>query len=596
MTMRFKRISLIKSRWEQLLEREEDLRAIMTGKEELPPYPGDPGCAGSRLYRTVLAAILLFRGDFDGAYHLLQEVNDSPVTLLLPQLAAIWLDAETADPAKAWQDLADWQTLQEASTGHRCRISLLPQVFRLDRRLALRWAPALRYYLATLLNDWPPQVQAVAAASRVQAEANGVSAMLLVRIDYLLRFARARQERSAEMILAAVEDWRQLCRVSPEYGDGSEYMVEAAVALEYEERYDEALEWLERALQANPYQYDLLLVKGRVLKQLGDIKRGLAVCNQLIERYPGDFSGYCLRSNIYFMTGCYDKAMVDAHKACEVAPDNPNSFMARAFVLMQLGHYDKALADFEQTLRYDPERYDALRGQGKCLSMLGRDYDALASFNALRRVYPDDPDLYYELADVLFSAGYLDECEKVCQKCLQLDSQYVSAHVILGMIALRRNQDEKARQILTRAVAMEPDHPFALNELAYLNHLQGDDDTALELVSRALEESPDYADALANKGVIHYFRSEFEQSVAAYSQALQLVVDHVGAWVGKGNSLTQLCEFDEALQCFDSALALDPANAEACHGKAVLYRMLGLDDEVRKWQERAYMLDLEDDE
>jgi tetratricopeptide (TPR) repeat protein len=591
-----KRISLIKSRWEQILDREEDLRDIINGKKDLPPYPGEPGCTGSRLYRTALAVVQLFRGDFDGAYHILQEITTNPVTLLLPQLATIWLDAETADAAKAWQDLADWQASQEAAAGRKYRINLLPQVMRLDRRLALRWAPALRYYLTTLLNEWTPPILAAAAACRMQAEANGVSAPLLVRIDYLLRFARARQARSVEQILTAVEDWRQLCRISPEYGDGHEYLLEAAVALEFEERYDEALEWLDQALQTNPDQYDLLLVKGRVLKQLGDVKRGLAVCNRLIELYPSDFSGYCLRSNIYFMTGCYDKAMADAHKACEVAPDNPNSFMARAFVLMQLGQYDKALADFEQTLRYDPERYDALRGQGKCLSMLGRDYDALASFNALRRAYPDDPDLYYELADVLFSAGYLDECEKVCQKCLELDSQYVSAHVILGMIALRRNQDDKARQILTHAVAMEPDHPFALNELAYLNHLQGDDDTALELVSRALEESPDYADALANKGVIHYFRSEFEQSVAAYSQALQLVSDHVAAWVGKGNSLTQLCDFDEALQCFDRALELDPANAEACHGKAVLYRMLGLDDEVRKWQERAYMLDLEDDE
>ena len=70
----------------------------------------------------------------------------------------------------------------------------------------------------------------------------------------------------------------------------------------------------------------------------------------------------------------------------------------------------------------------------------------------------------------------------------------------------------------------------------------------------------------------------------------------MSAWVGKGNTLTQLCEFDEALHCFDQALDLDPENAEACHGKAVLYRMIGLDDEVRKWQERAYMLDDDDEE
>jgi tetratricopeptide (TPR) repeat protein len=277
-------------------------------------------------------------------------------------------------------------------------------------------------------------------------------------------------------------------------------------------------------------------------------------------------------------------------------PDNPNSYLARAFVLLQVGQYEKALADFEKTLELDPQRYDAMRGQGKCLSMLGRDYLAMASFQKLRRAFPDDPDVYYEIADVLFASGYLDECEKACRQCLQLDSGYVSAYVILGMIAMRRNDDDKARRLLNHAVEMEPDNPFALNELSYLTHLDGDEDRAIELVDRAIAESPDYADALCNKGVIHYFRSEFEQASQVFEQTLRLMPDHVGALVGKGNTLVQLNDFDDAQQCYDLALEIDPDNVDACHGKIMLYRMLGLDDEVRFWQDRAARLEGEDGE
>ena len=46
--------------------------------------------------------------------------------------------------------------------------------------------------------------------------------------------------------------------------------------------------------------------------------------------------------------------------------------------------------------------------------------------------------------------------EKACKACLQLDSAYVSAYVILGMIAMRKNEDDKARHLLTKAVALEP--------------------------------------------------------------------------------------------------------------------------------------------
>jgi tetratricopeptide (TPR) repeat protein len=582
-----------KFKWESLLDNEASLQDIMSGEIELPPYSGDSRSSENFLHHCIMAAIHLFRGEFETAGKLLAEIQAESSGLSCPHMALIWLKAEIGDPEAAWKEMGEWMDRAAAGGGRAIFSKSARRMARLDRRLAQRWAPVLRYYLATLLNGWPDEILSVASADRERAVANRISENILVRIDFLLRFARARQEKSVEKVIAAVEEWRRLCKEKPQFGDGSEYLLEAAVALEFEERYADALNWLNQGLALNPEQYDLLLVKARILKQTGDLKASLAVCDKLVLLFPNDFSGYCLRSNIFFMTGAYGKAMADAHKACEVAPENPNSFMARAFVQMQLGNYDQALQDFEQTLRYDPQRYDALRGQGKCLSMLGRDYEALASFNALRRTYPDDPDLYYELADVLFSAGYLDDCEKVCQKCLELDAGYVSALVILGMIALRRDQDEKARDLLTRAVAMEPDHPFALNELAYLNHLQGDDDTALDLVNRALEETPEYADALCNKGVILYFRSDFEQSADLFSQTLQQVPDHVSAWVGKGNSLTQLCEFDEAMRCFDKALRLDPENAEACHGKAVLYRMMGLDDEVRKWQERAYSLDLD---
>ncbi len=581
-------------KWAQTLENEAILRAILFGDAALPVAVGKRNSLYHGLLQTLLAVIDLYQGDFETAGQLLDGKNFGKVPLKCTELARLWYEAEADDPAIAWQKLNVWMDRQnkpERSLGFPSA-----RLIALDRRIALRWAPVLRYYLTTLFDSWPDAVIEQNRLDRQAALTAGVLETTLIRIDFMLRFARARQAKSVTQIIEAAEEWQAICEKDPSFGDDSEYIVEAAVALEYEDRFKEALEWLSRGLIKDPDNYDLMLVKARILKRIGEVKECLEVCSHLIEKFPDDFSGYCLRSNTYFMMGWYERAMADARKAVEVAPDNPNSFMARAFVQMQLGRYEEALLDFEQTLGYDPERYDALRGQGKCLSMLGRDYEALASFNALRRTYPDDPDLYYELADVLFSAGYLEDCYKVCQKCLELDDQYVNAYVILGMIAMRKNNDEKARELLTKAIGMEPDNPFALNELSYLSHLQGDDDAALELVNRALEEAPEYADALCNKGVILYFRSEFEQSSAIFDETLRLVPDHVAAMVGKGNTLTQLCEFDEAQQCYDQALALDPENADACHGKAVLYRMLGLDDEVRRWQERAYTLDHDDDD
>lgn len=584
------------SKWHDLLENEKHLIRVLFADDPIPQFPGDETSQNGRLYQTLAVVRRLMRGEYEEAGSKIAEIS-SGQPFLCHDLVSIWLQAEIEDASMAYQRLNEWiRTSGLAAEQRRSHRILVRQSAELDRRLAVRWAPVLRLYLATLLDEWTPEMLVHVELDKQAALQNQVSTMIIKRLDVMLRIAMARHKRSVDEVLQVVTEWYEFCQQNKAYGHGGEYILEAVIALEFDNRSEDALQWLEKALVLVPDQYELLLTKARILKQTGNFRQSMAVCNELIQKFPDDYSGYCLRSNAWFLSGHYEQAMQDARKACEVAPDNPNSLIARAFVNMQMGRYEEALTDFRLTLARDPDVYDALRGEGKCLSMLGRDFEALSCFNKLRRAHPDDPDIDYEIADVLFSAGYLNDCEKACRRCLQNDDAYANAYVILGMIAMRREEDDLARGLLQRAIALEPDNPFALNELAYLTHLDGDDDQAIELVHQALDQSEDYADAWCNKGMILYYRSEFDQAAAAFLQAIQLAPDHVTAWIGRGNTLAQQCDFDEAQLCYDQALQLDPASADACQGKALLYRILGLEDEVRKWQERAIRLDPEIEE
>lgn len=581
--------------YERFFEETIDLRSVLIGAQDLPPFPGKKAGPWYRLYLVLEAAILLLNEETDAARDKLAEVDPGDLPLHVESLVELFLRAETGDLDRA-VTLLD-AMIDGLESGQLQPFDLRPRAaYAYDFRLARRWAYVLRLFLTARIPEIKPEHITRCRHDLAAARAAGITEATLLRMDFLIRISLARQLRSVDQVLVAARDWQELCREHPEYGLGLEYHLEAILALEFDNRFAEALEWIEECLSQIDEPYEILAVKARILKRIGRIEESLLVSEFLIERYPHDFAGYTLRSNAHFLLGDNEKAMADAQLAVTMDPDNPNSYLARAFVLLQIGNYKDALVDFEKTLELDPLRYDAMRGQGKCLSMLGQDYAALESFQRLRRTYPDDPEVYYEIADVLFAAGYLDDCEKACRECLRLDSSFVSAYVILGMIAMRRNEDDKARHLLNKAVAMEPDNPFALNELSYLSHLDGDEDRAIELVNRAIAESPDYADALCNKGIIHYFRSEFDQANQVFEQTLRLMPDHVGALVGKANTLVQLNEFDEANRLYDAALILDPDNLDACHGKIMLYRMLGLDDEVRYWQDKAGKLEEQEEE
>ncbi len=585
------------NKWQDLLQDDQHLIKLLFADEPVPQYPGDELSQNGRLYQTLDVVWRLMRGEFTEAGSMIEKISQGQ-TFYCHQLAVIWLKAEMEDPALAYAELLDWMKNSGLTSlpGRLGKVASRFQIQELDKRLATRWLPVLRLYLASLQDEWTPQMLLFAEQDKEAALENQVSSMIIRRLDTMLKMAVARKQGAVTEVLQIAADWQILCQQNNDYGHGAEFMLDAVLALEAEDRLEDALLWLDQTLLLLPNSYEPLLLKARILKLCGELDQSLAVSNQLIEHFPTDFSGYCLRSNSWFLAGEMDKAMADACKACELAPDNPNSLTARAYVTMQLGDFATALQDFRHSLEQDPHSYDARRGEGKCLSMLGRDFEALACFNSLRRSYPDDPDLCYEIADVLFSAGYLKECEKICQQGLKLDDSYANLYVILGMIATRRAEDDLARGLLLHAIELEPDNPFALNELAYLCYLDGDDEKAIELIEDALAESEDYADAWCNKGMILYYQSEFEQAQRAFQKALQLAPDHVTAWVGRGNALVQQCEYEAGLICYDRALQIDPQSADACHGKALLYRIMGLEEEVRIWQEKAVRLDPEIDD
>ena len=340
-----------------------------------------------------------------------------------------------------------------------------------------------------------------------------------------------------------------------------------------------------------PEDYDLLVVQARLQRRTGNFAGCLESCAQAIALRPESYAAYCVRSNLRFLMEEFALALEDAQSACRLAPDKAQGFIARAFIMLHLGDYERSLSDFETAIRLDPRRLDAMHGKGKCLSLLGKDEEAMSCFNRLRRMLPDDPDIAYELADAMFAAGFLDDAMRVCQECLALDKTFTEAYVLMAVVETRRENDGLAFTHLERALEIEADNPFALNEMAYLLHLQGRDGEAFDYVEQALDSFPDFTEALYNKATILYFQGLLDESFDLYGRILEGIPDHVSALIGKANVLAQMSELDEALACYDAALKIYPKSSEACLGKATVYRMMGLEQDGQEWQEKARRLE-----
>ena len=115
---------------------------------------------------------------------------------------------------------------------------------------------------------------------------------------------------------------------------------------------------------------------------------------------------------------------------------------------------------------------------------------------------PDSAEAYYTLGLSLHLQYQLEAAMVAYQQAIQLDPQYDSPYINLGLVLIEVKQFDEAsalfRQVLTLPERMEPPastHTLAHYNLAIIFNRQDNAEAALKAVQAALEITPEFAPA-----------------------------------------------------------------------------------------------------
>ncbi len=536
--------------------------------------------------RAALAAVAMLLGERERSRAEAAAALEAAPESWMARLVSLKWRYTYDDPAAA-EPLA-WSMYQESQLRPRLllRSASSERAARVDVAVGQQWAAYVHLESVSYLE--PPSEEAIdrARTSLATAERQDLPPEMPARLSCLIRLNRLHADGKHDEVLQVIADWAARCTEDPDKGDPDEFLSERIEALTALGRIDEAIADCRVLYTSRDDSLDYLLEEARLLKDKEDWQGSYDACAKYVAKRPDDPEGYVARANAAYNLGKYEEVEADARKALALDPAAAQAWLALGFAKLQLNEADEALPMFERILEKGPNP-DALLGKGKCLAMEDRFFEAMEVFNKAREADPENPSVYYEMADTLFLMGYFDEATRYATKCLSLDAQFAGAYVVLGMIASRMRQDEKADRLIDLALRYDPTNPFALNEKAFSLHSEGRDDEAMVCVDKAIAEFPTYSDAFCTKGMILYYKSDFSEAMRMFDQALQYTPEHLAAMTGKANVLVQEGAYDEAMRLFDTVLKQEPAFAEALSGKATLLRLLGLEDEAREYTERA---------
>ena len=123
---------------------------------------------------------------------------------------------------------------------------------------------------------------------------------------------------------------------------------------------EEAIREYDKAIEINPYYVEAFVNKGLSLYNLGRYEEAIREYDKAIEINPKEDKSYYNKGNSLHNLGRYEEAIREYDKAIEINPDNINAFLGKSFSLLLLERNNEAKQLIDKVLEMEPQNEIAM--------------------------------------------------------------------------------------------------------------------------------------------------------------------------------------------------------------------------------------------
>ena len=163
----------------------------------------------------------------------------------------------------------------------------------------------------------------------------------------------------------------------------------------------------------------------------------------------------------------------------------------------------------------------------------------------------------------------LNIAEQRCQKILQIQVNNPDACNLLGKIAEKRGEPDKAKTFYEQGQKYHPNHLGLLASLGMLFSSLQNHESAIQNWRRLLSLSPKNPDAWQALSVEYYLSHRWDKSEAAAKNAIKLATNRGPLHTNLGRILRMQRKHDEAIQSLNKAIKLTPLDTDAWYELAM---------------------------
>lgn len=262
-------------------------------------------------------------------------------------------------------------------------------------------------------------------------------------------------------------------------------------------------------------------VQGNEFYKKKNFDQAIIHYTKAIEHDPNDITLYSNLAAVYFEQKDYQKCISECEKGIDIGRDNRADFKLISKALTRIGnahkklgnweqaktHYEKALsehrtpevnallAEVEKTIReekkrayIDPVKAEEEKEKGNDLFKKGDYQTAVKHYTEAILRNPDDPKYYSNRAACYTKLVAFDLGLKDCDKCIELDKNFIKAYLRKGKILQGMQQPSKALYAYQKALEIDPSNAEALDGYRQCSMGAGSGPTSEKAIHQAMSD------------------------------------------------------------------------------------------------------------
>ena len=341
-----------------------------------------------------------------------------------------------------------------------------------------------------------------------------------------------------------------------------------AMVLKGQQRMHDAIDYLERALKAEPTfdEARVLLATvytdlGTCLKVGGRTDEGM-LCYTKATAVDGSYAAAFYNLGVVCgERGEAQQALLYYAKAVELQPTYPEAHCNIGVIHKGLGQLSDAVAAYEAALAASPNFVLAKNNLAVALTDLGTAAKTAGDQKAAVRHYKRalffnsaHADAYYNLGVAYMEQQKIDKSILNYELAVQFNPAHFEACNNLGAIYGTLDNAEMTMKWYTAALAINPTYFQTNNNLSIIYTTQGMTDDALRCSQIAIASNPMFAEAYNNLGVLYRDLGQTHLAIQAYEQCLAITPQAANAAQNRLLALNYLPR-TEADECTNAHLA-----------------------------------------